>query len=128
MTIRPRTTKIAVATTATSSEIRLSVAPSRQLIGESWYDPRVTATNLLGEPISILRIVLATKNGTFANRATSAKSYPVAIPAGATATLDVAFDLSASVSTVFKEPGELRVIYRTPDQESTSIITIEGEH
>ena len=113
------------ASSGNSAPLRIEVKTQHPLVGQTWYHPRVAITNTLDSAISITSVELVTKAGTYADKRT--ESYPLAVLAGKTETLDTLFDLTADVKkTLFRRPAELRVHYRSHGRDETTHVSVIG--
>ena len=107
-----------------SDLVTISVKNTRHLTGETWYmagEDKVTVTNALDIPITIMNIELLANGRTYKNiPENTAKEYrfPLIIKAGRSEALHFWFDLKDSVYFTFKDPAELRVYYRNGGSES----------
>lgn len=112
---------------STNSAVTIHVRSSNPLIGETWYEPSVTITNSSQSPISVTRVELAVGRNLYANSPLRFGSFPMAIPAGTSANLDVRFDLSDNVKNTFHEPAEFRVNYRNAGKDEIVRALLVGE-
>jgi hypothetical protein len=111
----------------TSAQLTINVKTQHPLIGHTWYVPQVTVTNSSDSPITITSVELVAKRGTYVNKPRQLESYPSAVPAGKTETLDIWFDLTDDVKeTFFRQPAELRVHYKSRGQDETAHVSIIG--
>jgi hypothetical protein len=97
---------------AGKSPVLVRVKSTRQLIGETLYDPEIQVTNSQESPITITRVELAAQGGTYANTFPRPETYPKTIQPQHTEALKVLFRLDNSVWKTFEHPAELRVDYR----------------
>jgi hypothetical protein len=94
-------------------EMTIEIKTTHQFIGEGWYDPQVKVNNSSDLPITITRVELVAQAATYENQPRAAESYPLTVPAGSTASLDIGFRFNQGASKVFKKPAELRIHYLT---------------
>lgn len=92
--------------------LELHAKDTHQLIGESWYDPEVTITNLDESPVVIDRIELISEGRTYNLEQWAEKGLDRTIPAHGTKTLKIGFDLNKSaVYEAFRQPAIIRFRY-----------------
>jgi hypothetical protein len=108
------------------TQLVLEVKTTRQLIGETWYDPEVKVTNSGGLPITITNIELAAKRKTYANTPPQPEIYPLTIQPGNTKTIDVMFRLDDAVYKTFEQAAELSVHYRSGEKQETVRVSVIG--
>ena len=108
------------------NQLVLDVKTTRQLIGESWYDPEVRITNLSSSPVTIENIELATRDKTYTNTPARSETIPLKIQPGSTETLHVLFRLDDAVYKVFKQPAELRVHYQSDGAQGIAHASVVG--
>lgn len=114
---------------ARASYLRVKVETTHPLQGETWYAPRVEATNLSASPITVSAVELVARGTTYENGPDWIKPYPLVVQPGQTQVLGVWFDLHDNVwKTFFKQAADLRVNYVIDAQEMTAHATIKGEH
>lgn len=106
--------------------VEVFVASERVLTGETWYNPKVTVTNLSDESITITGADLIAGAGTYASRPPGASSYPLDVAAGKAAPLAVWFDLSRPVSETFSQPARLHVRCRAGMRQFLATVTLES--
>lgn len=113
-------------TVITIPKISVDVKATHQLIGESWYDPHVVATNSSDVPVRITSIELIAGSRTFQNKPRAETDYPMTLPARSTVPLDVYFRFSDGlyVDKVFKNPSELRIRYSSQLGTGVARITV----
>ncbi len=115
------------ASNGTSARITLNVKTEHPLIGHTWYVPQVTVTNSSDSPFTITSVELVAKRGTYVNKPRRPGSYPLDVPPGKTEILDIWFDLTDDVKeTFFRQPAELRVHYKSRDQDETAHVSVIG--
>jgi hypothetical protein len=107
--------------------ITIQIKTRRSLIGENWYDPDATVTDLADKPVSIDKVELIADGSRYENeRANSRHEYPFTVTPGKTAKLPIWFDLKHSVDVTFKTPAELRVYCRQGKEEFVQSTFIAG--
>jgi len=111
---------------ATENQVVLDVKPTRQLIGEAWYDPEVRITNSSSLPITIENIELATADKTYANTPVRSETLPPKIQPRNTETIHVFFRLDGAVYKVIKRPAELRVHYESGGTHEIARVSVVG--
>lgn len=103
------------------------VETTHPLIGETWYDPKITFTNFSDTPLTINSVELVTRFGTFKNKITlPAETYPIVVPVGRTVDVPVWFNLSYFVKETFEKPAEMQIHYFKNNQEFIARADIEG--
>lgn len=113
--------------TAGPNNVMISVKTDHPFIGETWYYPTVTVTNLSASQITISAVELAARGTVYANKQYAA--FPLVVLSDKTVNLDVRFDLREDVrKTFFKRSAELRVDYEIDGQQRTAHATIIGDH
>ena len=110
--------------TASPNRVLISVKTDHAFIGETWYDPTITVTNLSSTQITITAVELAAKGTVYADKRQAA--YPLVVRAGQSVTVDPAFDLRDNVKTFFRRPADLRANYAIHGQQTTAHATIVG--
>ena len=112
MTIGEKTTGTPRTPMPEGCRLEIHAKDTHQLIGESWYDPEVTVTNLGESPIAIDRIELISEGRTYNLEEWAEKGLDRTIPAHGTKTLKIGFDLKKSaVYEAFKQPVIIRFQY-----------------
>jgi hypothetical protein len=107
-------------------EIIVHVETTHPLIGEYWYSPQVEVSNLSLSSVIITYVELATKGQVYENKPRRSGLYPFSVGAGNKKSLPVWFDLSGSVKSIFSETVELRVHYRSGDEDRIFSANLEG--
>src|SRR6202045_399299 len=107
MTIR-QTEPPAIPTTLVgpNDKVIVHIKTTRQLIGETWYDPEVKVTNTLNSPITVTSVELKTGRDAYANNPSRLGAYPLSIMPGSTEPLDVSFRLKDNVRKTFQQSAE----------------------
>src|SRR5438128_9932832 len=80
-------------TVSEECSLELHARDTRQLIGETWYDPELTVTNLSESPVAIDRIELVIQGVTYSLERWAENKVDRTIPAHATKRLNIGFDL-----------------------------------
>lgn len=112
MTIGEKPGQTGRTSTPEGCSLELHAKDTRQLIGESWYDPEVTVTNLNELPVVIDRIELIIQGRTYDLEQWAESRLDRTIPAHGTKALNIGFDLKKSaVSEAFKQPAVIRFRY-----------------
>jgi hypothetical protein len=113
-----------VGSTATDSRVVVNVTTTHQLIGETWYAPKVKVTNESNSPVTVTQIDLFVRSKSYANKTGKAGAYPLTINSGSTESLDVLFRLDEDVQRAFQEPTELLVYYRIGEKQQIARATV----
>jgi len=103
----------------------VNVTTTRQLIGETWYAPKVKVTNESNSPVTVTNIELFVRSKTYANKTREA-AYPSTIKPECTEALEVLFRLDEDVKKTFREPTELLVYYRIGEKQQIARATVTG--
>jgi hypothetical protein len=109
-----------------NQSVKVSVKTEKPLIGETWYSPDATVTNLTDAPITLAKVELIAGGTTYQNKPPGDSKYPLTIAAGETGTLPVWFDLKDDVERAFEKPVELRVYYRSGNKDFVSSAFMTG--
>ena len=113
--------------TANPNDVIISVKTGHPLIGETWYDPTVTVTNLSPSQVTISAVELVAAGIVHENKGFTA--FPLVVLSGKTVNLDVRFALHENVwKTFFKRAADLRLSYSSDGQQRTAHATIIGDH
>jgi len=108
------------------SKLLISIKPTRQLIGETWYTPEIIATNKAGSSIAVTKIELSTRAKVYAGNPGRDVVYPVTILPGKLETLRVLFRLDDNVRITFRLPVELWVHYHSDGNQGIARVTVVG--
>jgi hypothetical protein len=106
------------------TRVVVNVTTTRQLIGETWYAPKVKVTNGSNSPITVTNIQLFVRSKSYANKTREAGAYPLTINSGSTESLEVLFRLDENVQKTFREPTELLVYYRIGEKQQIARATV----
>lgn len=109
-----------------NTSVAIHVRTINPLIGETWYAPEVTITNLSDSPITLTAVELVAQRSTLQNKPRRSGIYPLEIPPRRTETLDIWFALADTVKKTFQEPAELRMHYRSGSKEQIAQTTLIG--
>ena len=102
----------------------IRVATTHQLIGEMHYAPKVQLDNSGNDSLTITRVELLTRGGTYANHPWRSTSYPMKLRTKETEGIDVKFDLVEPVHKVFEETAILRIHYLVGGNEQIATATL----
>lgn len=112
---------------APAEQVIVSVKTVNQLIGETWYDPKITVTNNSESPIIVTGIELFVQGKTYARDSTRTGASPLIIQSGSVRSLEVSFRLDADVKKMFfRHPAELLVHYQIGVDQKTARTRIVG--
>ncbi len=111
---------------AGGAQVVLEVKTSHQLIGETWYVPKVRITNSTDSSIIITSVELASRGAVYINKPPQPGFYPLVVQPGRTEALLVWFDLNEAVKKTFQQPAELRVHYQKDDKEEIAHASLVG--
>jgi|GEM_PF-5137655 len=107
--------------------LEIHAKETHQLIGESWYDPEVTVTNLGKSSVAIDRIELISEGRTYNLEEWAEKRLDRTIPAHGTKTLKIGFDLNKSaVHEAFKQPAIIRFQYSIANVAKECTLEVVG--
>lgn len=110
----------------TNQSVKVSVKTEDPLIGETWYAPDVAVTNSTGATITVTKAELVAGGTTYQNKPPGDAKYHLTIASGKTEALPVWFDLKDDVERAFAKPAELRVYYRSGNEDSVSSAFMAG--
>jgi len=111
--------------------LKLVVDPTRQLIGEGWYDPLVDAINNGDSRIRVIKVELRTQSKTYESSTSiqDGGNHPLVIEPGEIKVVPVSFRLECSVwDTFFRHPADLLVYYQDGSQQIVAHATVVGLH
>jgi len=106
--------------TGKRSSVLLHVKSTHQLIGNTWYAPRVTVTNTSEAPVLVTGIELATRQKIYSDGSPQPQDFPEEVLPRQAQNFTVLFRLDDAVYKTFREPAELRVHYRYGSSEDTA--------
>ncbi len=106
------------------TQVVVDVITTHQLIGETWYAPKVKVTNASDSPITVTNVELSVRTKTYPNKTPEAEIYPVTIKPGSTEALGVVFRLDEDVQKTFREPTELLIYYRIAEKQQIARATV----
>jgi len=106
--------------------LTIRIATRHQLIGESWYAPKVEVRNSFGSSVVITDVELATSRKTYPNHPFRTRAFPLKLTTGRTGALKVRFELAEPVCKTFRDPAELRVHYTIEDSNEIARDAIVG--
>jgi hypothetical protein len=88
-------------------KISIEVKTTHELIGASWYDPRVIVTNSSDIAVAITRVELIAGGIVFQNEPHAEKHFPVILPLHNPVPIDVYFSFGNGVylDKIFKNPA-----------------------
>jgi len=102
----------------------VSVTTTRQLIGETWYAPKVKITNKSNSPVTVTNIELFVRSKRYANKTREAGTHSLTINSGTTESFEVMFRLDEDVQKTFQEPTDLLVYYRIGEKQQIARATV----
>ena len=107
----------AVGSNTPNTKVAVNVTTTRQLIGATWYAPKVKVTNASNAPVTVTDVELSVRSKIYANKTREPGAYPLTIKSGSSESLEALFRLDEDVRKTFKEPTELLVCYRIGEKQ-----------
>jgi hypothetical protein len=109
---------------ASDAEVIVSVNTTHQLIGVTFYEPKIKVTNVANQPITVTNIELLARPKMYANEPPQPAQYPLRMQPGSTEVLQGMFWLDEDVQNTFQKPAELLVHYKIGDRPGIARVSV----